>query len=401
MTGFITTTKNSKKNVFKKALPFVGIAFLAISVFLLLWLPATIGAGVECKRIEEQTGIERCESKFKKVIFVVGDTANTPNPAIDGDYSDLITSMYGGDKRGFYYISVSEPDVAPKRITIDSLKNAKEEIVDKLSQSKAEVNGADYLEAIRMAAYYSDKKDDTLIYVIGSGLSDSGLLNFAGDSLLTKYSTNEITESFKKTVSDKNELRGLTIVWQGMGETVKPQSSLSTTFRDKEKRIYESILTSLGIDKSDIHFSSDSITGKNNVETTVKVTSLKDAITIIFSNDDSSLAFAPNEATFIDPGSAKSEIQKFVADHPDSQFIIKSYMSRGMCDNGIDEGLLEGRSMATKNLLKQVGVSSSDIEIEKGELGDSKECPNGLIHEPAVTELAKQNRKVVIKVVRK
>ena len=289
-------------------------------------------------------------------------------------------------------------------VQIKSSKKIKEAVIKQIRSSYATTDGADYLEAIRNAALYAKDKENTLIYVVGSGLSDTGLLNFADGDLLFGHSTKEISGAVSNTIEDKKALSGLTIFWEGLGDAVAPQEQLNVDLKNKEKSIYSAVLTELGLNHGD--FIEMKTTQENNenqdVKATVKTTSVKNETLVFdYSNESSELAFNPGAATFKDKKAAESEVQKLVKKYSNSIYTIKAFQSRGMCDLGKDSDLLNARSEATKQLFENVGVSIEDIRIEDGEIGDANECPKGEGHYPVDEAVAPKNRKVRISVMRK
>lgn len=405
MTSFITTNQNSGKELFKKSLPFLCISLLAFAIFSILFFVPRITSNINCTEVANKTKIIRCENKFKRIIFIIGDTANTPRLTFDNEYIRVVEEMYDGDRYGISYISVSDPTVAPKMIELESsIQYEIDNVKDSLLQMKAEKNGADYIEAIRTAVRYSNDKEDTLIYIIGSGLSDSGLLDFANDKLLTAKGTDDIIASLEKRIDNKNELSGVTIIWNKMGETTEPQAPLNNTLKIKEQTIYTEALKKYGVNEQSLIIvnTPSSSNDKNVVNSSVKTTPVKDeTLTFVFSNDNSKLAFIPDTNHFVNESEAKEEMRRFVNEHPGYYFVVTSYMSRGWCDSGENTELINSRSEATKDLLVSVGVSGADIIIEKGGIGSANECPNGSIHEPVEPVEAQKNRIVEISLIKK
>lgn len=405
---FIFDDDNKSKGIIKWVLIVVAVV-LGLSGILAVLITTSVMDDIgNCREISEYTGIsiERCDNRFEQIIFVVGDTANTPNPNIDEKKGKIISSMYDIEKhgaKGLSYISVSKPDDAPQAFAINKKGADKiaQRVVEKINTSSASVDGADYLEAIRNAAYHAKNKEDTLIYVIGSGLSDAGLLNFAEKNLLVEYSTDEIRKAVSSMIDERDELSGLTIFWEGLGDTVSPQEPLSVILKKKERKIYEAVLKEMGLDQEDFIVLEDSGENRINdrVTTTVK-TALTESVTIDL--DDSELPFNPGQATFKNQGVAETTIKDLTNKYKNSSFSIKPFMSRGMCDWGVDTNLLHDRAEITKNLFINIGhISAVDIETETGEIGDANECPNGPGHYPVDETEAVKNRKVRISVVRK
>lgn len=407
--SFIFDDKESK-GIWKIVLIIVAV-IIGFGALLSILIGSSMIEDVNiCKKVAEQTGIDRCgEKKFKQIIFVVGDTANTQKPLIDEINREIISAMYDVENngtRGLSYISVSKPDDTPRLFDTKKkgAKKIRDAVVEQIGSSYAIVDGADYLEAIRNAALYAKDKEDSLIYVIGSGLSDTGLLNFAKDDLLFGHSTDEIKRAISDSIKDKEALSGLTIFWDGLGSTVEPQESLNADLKEKVKRVYEAALAEYGLYRDD--FIIVETTSKNlvneSVKTTVKTTPVNNQKLIFdYSSDNSELAFNPGTADFKDKKAAEKAVSDLVEKYSNAVFTIKPFQSRGMCDAGKDDVLLNNRSEAAKGLFTKAGVSAADIRIEEGEIGDASECPKGSGHYPVDENQAQKNRKVRISVMRK
>ncbi len=397
--GFTFDDERNSKGILKKVLIILGAVFGVVAMVLVVCLSGIFGNNDACRRISEKTGINRCDNHFRQVIFVIGDTANTPKPSLDQDGQDIITYLYDDSSDGISFISVANPDGTPQLFK----KNKTKKISEEIANSVANVNGADYIEAIRNTAIYSRNKEDTLIYVIGSGLSDRGLLNFADNNLLIEYSTEEIKSAVSSDLSEKSELKGLTIYWDGLGNTVLPQEPLPAILKRKEEDIYRAVLGEMGVAGDSLVFVNKA--GKNeinDVNTTVKTTSIISEELTFEYYGNSELAFVGGTAEFMNPGAAEAEIKRLASRYKNAYFVIKPFMSRGMCDRGKNPNLLNARAEATKNLFINAGhVSSSDIIIEEGEIGDAPECPGGEVHGPVDETEAVKNRKVRISVIRK
>lgn len=406
--SFIFDDKESK-GIWKTVLISVAVV-LGLSTLLGVLIGSSMIESIsDCERVSQQIGIDvsRCEEKFEQIIFVIGDTANTRRPIVVND--GIISSMYDVEKngtRGLSYISVSRPDDVPQPFDTNkkSAKKIKDAVIKQIESSHATVNGADYLEAIRNAALYTKDKGNALIYVIGSGLSDTGLLNFADGDLLFGHSTEEIRGAISDAIDDKKALRGLTVFWEGLGDTIEPQEQLNADLKQKEKDIYSATLQELGLNEGNFIEKKTTVKSEKNesVKTTVKTTSVKNQTLVFdYSSDNSELAFNPGTAVFKDKKAAEAEVKNFVKKYKNAIYTIKPFQSRGMCDRDKDEELLNSRSEATKQLFIDAGVSVADIRTEEGEIGDANECPNGLGHYQVDESIAPMNRKVRISVMKK
>ena len=409
--NFISSNSSFMSDTVKKILLIIVGILLFGGIFLFLILPSRLDKQARCIEFSENhlNGIEKCEeNRFRQIVFVVGDTQNTPKPTLSKQYAEIVDLMYHNDKESnIATISVSEPDNNPKRLDIKSGKSVRKikQAIDKqLDQMSAEKDGADYLEAIRTAASYVDNKDNTLIYVIGSGLSDKGLLNFAEHDLLNN-DVDEIADSVATKIDSKGELDGITIFWDGMGHTIEPQEKLSTTLKTREEKIYAAVLNRLGLGSNNLVVAHELDEGIKNNEASGVVKPVQNAIVDLYfefsDKDSASFMFIENTAQFKDLKAATekaTELAKQLNRYKSTKMSIKTYMSRGMCDGEKNDSLLAERSSATRDLLIKQGADGSRIEIEAGELGDIAECPNGLGHYAADPQIAAENRKVTLRI---
>lgn len=394
----------------KKALVFACIALGFSSILALLIGSSMLDSAKTCSEVSEATGIDRCESDehFEQVFFVVGDTANTAKPMMSDTYSRIIGTMFdvdGKKSKDLFYISVSDPKATPKQFNVKKkgADKVRREINDRLQNMHAKKDGADYLEAIRNAALHAKNPSSTLIYILGSGLSDSGILNFAEKDLLISYTDESIQSGLSKDVKEKTALEGVTIVWEGLGETASPQESLGVALKSKEMDIYAAALSEFGINESDFHISKEPYSSDINdaVKSKVKTTPVtNEDYSFEYKGEDSDLAFVPGKADFVNTENARKEVQRLVEKYRGATFVITPYQSRGRCNvKSPNTKLLSGRAEATRDLFVEAGASS--VVVEDGKLGDMKECPRGYGNYFVDESVAPNNRKVVISVVRR
>ena len=121
--NFIFEDKDSK-GIWKKVLVVFAVILGILALLVVLIWTSIIDEGGRCKEIASQAGIEidRCENKFKQIIFVIGDTANTRKPVIGEENGEIISLLYDAESsgaRGLSYISVSKPDDAPQPFGTD------------------------------------------------------------------------------------------------------------------------------------------------------------------------------------------------------------------------------------------------------------------------------------------
>ncbi|MDR2083243.1 MAG: hypothetical protein LBP35_06610 [Candidatus Ancillula trichonymphae] len=115
--------------------------------------------------------------------------------------------------------------------------------IENLMHSPPNTNGADYLEVILEASNNVKDVHSPLIIVIGSGLSDSGILDFTSGNLLAR-NPEKVTEQLISSGKIKEDhLKGITVLLSGFGQTVAPQQALGNTERDDLIDIYTKVLS--------------------------------------------------------------------------------------------------------------------------------------------------------------
>lgn len=391
MNKFIYDKKNFKKKL-QQALPVIGIVAIVVAILSILILPSRLETIRKCDELglggdfgTIVTG--QCTKSFDEIIFVVGDTQNTPAPSLN--YPEYIDTALNIKKASISAISVSNSHRNPKIITDYDESNKANKIISKvdefLSTTAAVNNGADYLEAIQTAAEYAENKNRTLIYVIGSGLSDHGTLNFADNSFLDKNSnTEEISEKVSQYIDNPSILKDTTIVWDGIGQTISPQPALNDSNRVKLKEIYGLIFKELG--NRTVRFkdklSSDSSANTLNTVKITKITQEGPCFSETYTaNKTSAFKFNGDSATLVDSGATDEEVDKVVAATngcPNAKVKVTAYMSRGQCSRqDVDNALLDDRLNAIKNKLIERGINPEKIELVPGGFGDAPECNNG------------------------
>ena len=142
---------------------------------------------------------------FDELVVVTGNTQNSPEPNLDFSQGDLKKWLLGvfynteedtnvnvpvisvsGDNRAIDHDNDFEP---AKNLTASNneLKKLGKELNSAIKESPSD-SGADYLGAIMEASrLFPSSAKNPLIIVVGSGLSDSGLLNFASEDFLKTY----------------------------------------------------------------------------------------------------------------------------------------------------------------------------------------------------------------------
>ena len=421
--GFIFDGKPSFWQRLKKSWLGIFIAVCLLGIVGYLTIPDYVTKTIECQKWNlgfADPFSDTCSKKFSDIIFVIGDTKNTPAPKLNQGFNKYLISSLKDDDSRISAISVSDPSRNPREIIakseteIDSdgeYKEAIQEVENYLAKMSATKNGADYLEAIRSATEYAEDKSSTLIYVIGSGLSDEGLINFADDELLNKsgvdYEAKSIASQVYETIeeqgnSDIKELKGVSIIWDNIGQVVDPQPAISRDSLKKLTEIYKTILTKLGA--SSVIFKNSSANSTSAPTTnTVKISKSPAPKTLFHEqysgNETEVFQFKGDSAEFINRTASEEKAKHIIEiakTSSNSIIHIEAFMSRGRgnCNKtdltSQDKALLNSRLNAVKGLFQ--GIDESRITTELGGFGTTNECPNGVYDE----NQAKNNRIVEI-----
>lgn len=316
----------------------------------------------------------------KEIAIVLGNTQNTPAPSIAGDIADLVSETMlqhkGSDTDDIadsikFISAVKNPTVVNFRsldIKIHDIStnssNAKrdakrnvEAISEKINQLTPTDNGANYVEAIVKAR--DNVEPGSRIIVIGSGLSDTGDLDFSKTSLLTNEDSRTTALDAIQEKYGANYLEGYTVEFYGLGDTNTPQEALSSIQKGVVRDIYKDAIRQIG-GKVTMH--TQTKTGPS-VETAFVVGTTDTGcgdIKLIF--DDEDLKFVGDRAIFIDEALATKTLSTVQDIWNQQKDTIEAIQVDGYTAHypGADS-LSQDRADTVKNALVRLGVSSDRI----------------------------------------
>ena len=327
-----------------------------------------------------------------EIAIVLGNTQNTPSPKISGDISDAIKGtmlQHKGDDvleltDSIKVISaIKEPEVVDLAASEMKLKeighnnsNAKrsaeiniEAIEKKLSSTPPTDNGANYLEAILKAR--DNVEEGSRIIVIGSGLSDSGDLNFSKSNILTNEESRKDVITKVQEKYGSNYLDNYNVEFYGLGDTVVPQEALSSKHKEVVRNIYNETIRSLG---GKVSIDTKTLVGeaiKTDYVVGTTDTGCGD-IGLIF--DDDNLKFVGSQATFTDEAAAKESLMAIKTIWDKYSDTIQSIQVDGYIAHypGIDN-LSQPRADLVKTVLIELGIPADKINATGKGFGPYKE----------------------------
>lgn len=321
------------------------------------------------------------EPPSDEIAIVIGNTQNTPAPSVNAEVSELIVATmlaHKGDDSGTIADSIKFVS-AVKQPTVISLKklgvetreisnnnsNAKrdarinvEAITEKLNGLVPSDSGANYLEAIVVAS--RNVKPGSRIIVVGSGLSDSGHLNFSKTNILTnEEARGQALGALQELYKGGNALEDYTVEFYGLGDTVAPQEALSSLQKGIVGDIYKEAIRNLG---GRAIVNTRTQVGEP-VATTYEVGTTDTGcgdINLIF--DDNDIKFVGDKAVFIDKAAATKALSSIKVIWDKQRDTIQSIQIDGYTAHYPGAGVLsQDRANIVKEALVGLGITSSKI----------------------------------------
>ncbi len=357
------------------------------------------------------------------VCYLIANTANSEGLNLTGP---LVQDTVFEAIRNFGYISIVNVDGNPNVVhgmsyEIDErYKRASKTRLDKDARKKtaelikgmqnivADDPEADYLKALQLGVRsildlegYSSKT----IIVIGTGLSNTGLLNFQNNFFYAE------PDSIVSTIKNKEEipdLNGISVIFQQLGDTAKPQQELTTAQKNKLKAVYEGLVTSGG---GSFKLNNTMAIPANEDIDYPKMTPVKlpkespivfDATAFETSNNplktpvvltERQVTFIGDKADYVDPENAR-EVLKPIADYLESNDIkiLLCGTTAGDKDTDFTMSLSLDRAKTVKGTLVDFGIDSDRI-ITVGKGCSDPWHISGVGYKSAA---AAENRKVVV-----
>jgi outer membrane protein OmpA-like peptidoglycan-associated protein len=284
------------------------------------------------------------------------------------------------------------------------LKKNKETIATELDKEEPDYQGADYFNSIiQIADYFVEHQDDAAaetkktsrkkglsadIFVLGSGLSDSGVLNFStGGFISSEETAKDIAETFldenEDLVANAKSYKGITVYFSGLGIGVAPQPTLSKEQIKKVEDIYTYIFEKLNfsVDTSSIIASKDFASVKTTHTVNITPIGKCDAFELRFGEDK--IKFAANSAVQFDPATPGTNVQAILEEVADmakasnATITIEGYIANPTDAAATDGVLGQGRASTIKSILvDKFGVPAANINAVSGGFGQNPEPSN-------------------------
>jgi outer membrane protein OmpA-like peptidoglycan-associated protein len=367
---------------------------------------------------KEVAGLQVPDKDYSAVCIIVGNTANEPAPALSSNLYPYFNAAFLTDNSGqktvdtTKFIIVSAAGTTTHKLIslegtelracftdgneTNNLNYATEnyKAINTAFASDPGTSHVDFFEALKEAStQLKGVNGNKLIIVIGSGLNDTGVLNFAADSELLNVDPNVITERILNNPSTNvsgQTLAGCDIVWAGIGSTVLPQPKLPTegiNSVDNLWTIYQSLLTGMGANPLPPDRTPNN--SQTSIPTEYKVTptvfdlqapllwsdtsgeSGAGKTSIEWHFTDQTLTFLPDSAEFADYQTAKDILSKTADDlnaNASVQITILGFQAATSSNVVVQTSeLTTARANAVRDLLvNELGVDSTKIVEVRG-----------------------------------
>ena len=413
-------TKKTKRFIKKAGVILAIIAGVAVVVVILASVVASDNNST-CKAIDLKGGIAGCKRDkrydYDNIYFVVGNTANSPAPHLSETALKYVRNSSLKKNPNIKLFSVSnreligfknngDLDDEEPTDTINRIKKVKTDLEEAIT-SEPKSDGAQYYETIVRAGQAirsdSESNEKSIIIVIGSGLSDGGILNFANGGIL-----NNEPEKVSELLSEKNAiddevLKGVRILWSGIGIVSLPQAELSTQELISLKNIYDSVLKASGAAKVEFD---DGVNGELPsipTDKTVRPMTTDDVCYFcsVREYNDEDFGFDANSYEITNEGNLNKIIEKLkndLARDNSGTIVITGYRARVYCGDNEESMYPLARANAIKNyILEHINVAEEKVLAVDGKIGPNDECVNSGIPNP---EIQKTNRIVTIEIER-
>jgi len=241
------------------------------------------------------------------------------------------------------------------------------QILSECANAKAKTAEIDTLSAITQAAKsIQGSSDNKTLLIFDSGLSTTGLLNFATQNLIDA-DPNNIVEQLEEKHYIPN-LEGINVVWTGLGQTCGNQTPLTENYKYKLEQIYNAILTAGG---ATVTFNHEPIQGEEpeGVPECSIVPVVEDSLDInkampeVVKFDETKISFVSDKAEFVsktDAYDALRPVADILVNNPDMEVLIVGSTAT--------DGTIEGCKKLSQMRADKVKDTLIDLHVNPNQL---------------------------------
>lgn len=349
------------------------ISVLIICVVLVGTLAGCVGPGKEGVVPSNTSLVLGCHMYFPSISL---NSSAIYNPVYEAVYSwgNVSTVIVDGKPEVDCNFEIKDPgkniDNAKRK---QLAKNNTNRILASISMLKAVDPEIDTLKAIDVSAKAlraGGTENKKTMVIVDSGLSTTGLLNFAEKNLF-EASVDDVVNQLKEKHA-LPDLEGVDVLWIGLGEVSGEQAPLTSNNRYQLEQLWTGVLSASGA--KSVVFDSSPLSGVYDdslpqcsivpiVEESLDVDS-NSMPEIIKFDENTSVKFVGDKAEFIDVEAAKKDIApiaKYLTANPEETMYICGMTATVSSDPNTGKGLSLKRAEACKKVLIEMGVSESQL----------------------------------------
>ncbi|MGY1792819.1 OmpA family protein [Geodermatophilus sp. SYSU D00525] len=329
--------------------------------------------------------------------FVVGARSNMPAPRLDGRALDALDTALEDQSLAAIVVADGEPHlVGTQQLVAEgatgpareaSREDNRRAVEEGLTTAEADDEEVDLLAAVDLAVRsISSAEGRHTVVVVDSGLSTAGAVDFRRSGLLDADSdtlAGELAEAGRLP-----DLEGVTVVFQGIGDTFAPQAPLERPQRTNLIDIWTALARTAGA--ADVVVEESPLTQPPAVLPAVTPVEVAGAQTCTVTLTEDAVRFVADSAEFLDRDAAVAALT------PLAQQLSRPGVSATVTGTTADVGDLDGqlqlsleRAQAVEELLVDLGARPDGMTA----IGLGSDFPE------YVEEPAEENRKVVVQIV--
>ncbi|MGW5230430.1 OmpA family protein [Nocardia niigatensis] len=323
------------------------------------------------------------------VVLAVAGHADTPKPSMTTAMSSVVTAaatMHDAAPVGVVSIDGAPRLVETGIFSSDAGNPAAQQqdrdlflaaVAASVQGVRASVAHADYLRGLQVAAdaAHASCAHGTVV-VEGSGLQDTGALNFAHDELLDADPA--LVVDFLRQQHQLPDLHQLRIVLSGFGDTASPQAALDQASRDNVIAIWTAIAIAAGAVSVEVDRSPRAGAAAAGVP---EVSPVAVPAPVVFPSscsvrnfrlpDTGAVGFEPDTAVLRDPAAARQVVAQIAAALQGCSGVrilltgaTSSYGDLSPAGDELRRALSRSRAEAVKALLVDAGVAAQRIDTD-------------------------------------
>lgn len=379
----------------QRGLLIAGVVFLAALVGVVGWLVVPDSSSKAASPGQEPG----CAIRRGPLSLVWANRQNSPKPTPSGAVHGIAYEALALGVPASVIVVDGDPMVA-MTLSQEPGPRRLEDFLSRAGEVRARVQGADLLTALDKAARAHKPVEGGTIVVVDSGLATTGAVRFDDETSINVDET-ELADALAAQGQLPN-LRGMTVVFLGLGETVAPQERLTPAQRDHVADIWKAIATraKAACVTSLVQLGETAPTGSLPPVPTVPVPAPVRAVgqssfDVRFGD---ALLFEPDTSTFADPERAMAALRP-VADHAAAQpgarvHVVGTSANLGSRDSQV--ALSSARARAVADALISLGVAPSRIDVEGVGSDFPGYVPDVDDEGNVIPGAAEQNRRVLI-----